>query len=405
MKHIFYFVILLLILFSVLEITGYVSMGLVSRKEGDSVPFSEREYFKIRKILMNQTTPADFFSCMPQPVLNYIPTPLKEEYGFRQHNYMGFRGHAVSLQKPEGIYRILFLGGSTTYGSGVNNPDSTFPALTGIILNTWLDSIHSIKKYNNVEVINGGLEGGTSAEELTHYLFKYRYFKPDLIVLHSGINDALKSADNLYQPDYGNFFLNGDFNIIPLPIKARFILRSYFLSFIVINLVYYDVLNSPNSYRKTCMWYYPQAVDTTKTVWQKGLGAYTTDLEKDTSIYRNILHPAFEKNIETLIRTVLADSFQILILTNAINPTWEYQYPFSKHFAKIYTHITEENKTILVKLATLYKIELIPFEYSSVHPENWLDNCHLNEKGEREKATIVANFVKSKFLTKTRESK
>lgn len=381
-----------------LEICGYLAMGLMSRDRDDSNDFSEKEYFKIRKILMKKALPKEDFCFMPHPVLNYIPTPFKEEYGFRQHNYMGFRGAPISLQKSEDSYRILFLGGSTTYGSGVRNPDSTFPAVTGRILNAWLDSTSDNQKYKIVEVINGGIEGGTSAEELTHYLFKYRYFKPKLIVLHSGINDALKSADNLYQAYYGNVFLNGDVNIFPLPTKVRFIVKSYFLSFIVINLVYFDVLNNPNSYRKICMWYYPEASDTAKTLWQKGLGAYTTDLEKDTSIYRDIPHPAFEKNISTLVRNAIADSSQNVLFPNALNPDWEYQYPFSKHFGKIYTRIAENNKRILMDISSNYNVALLPFEYSSVSPQDWLDNCHLNENGERQKVAILANFIKTKFL-------
>ena len=399
MKRIIYFLILLLITIGLLEIAGYIGMGLISKDQNESV-FANREYFRIRKILINATAPTDFPAFIPHVELHYEAAPFKEEFGFRQHNFMGFRGPAVPLKKPEETYRILFLGGSTTYGTGVNNPDSTYPALVGHILNAYLDSLPEKKRYKNVDIINAGLPALTSAEELTHYLFKYSYFKPNLVVLHTGINDALKGADNLYQPDYGNTFFDGDVNILPLPVKIQFIMRSYFLSFMVINLVYYDVIHSPNSYRKMCVWFYPNLQDTIKPTWQKSMTAFATDLTKDSSIYRNIPHPAFEKNTETLIRTIIADSVSILIIPNALNPTYNYPYPFAPYFVKIFVRIAQENVNILKKLSLKYSVPILPFDYGSIPSQYYLDNCHLNASGERAKGILVADCIKTYLSNK-----
>ena len=86
--------------------------------------------------------------------------------------------------KDNDVYRIVCIGGSTTYGYGVTHPHSTYPAFLEIELK---------QKYPNkkVEVINAGIEGATSFEELKNYLFKVKYLKPDAIVIKSGGNDVI----------------------------------------------------------------------------------------------------------------------------------------------------------------------------------------------------------------------
>ena len=95
---------------------------------------------------------------------------------------MGYRGGEISLPKPEGCFRIVVLGGSTTYGEFINDDRQTFPAR----LEERLRDIG----YPRVEVINAGVPGYNSWESLSDLQFHALDFEPDLVIPYYGINDV-----------------------------------------------------------------------------------------------------------------------------------------------------------------------------------------------------------------------
>ena len=62
-----------------------------------------------------------------QPYLTYVPAPNYKQ-GLNYHNEQGYRGKAVSMERRPGVARVLCLGGSTTYGDGVEDSNATYPA-------------------------------------------------------------------------------------------------------------------------------------------------------------------------------------------------------------------------------------------------------------------------------------
>ena len=63
----------------------------------------------------------------PHPYLNYYPAPNYRS-GLRSHNSLGYRGGEFTVEKPDGTYRIVALGGSTTYTNAVVDDAQTFTA-------------------------------------------------------------------------------------------------------------------------------------------------------------------------------------------------------------------------------------------------------------------------------------
>lgn len=96
-------------------------------------------------------------------------------------NSRGFRGKEFSAAKKEGAYRVFASGGSTTYCLGDN--DKTWPAY--------------LEEMLGVEVINGGVPNWESIHSLTRFKNEGIYLKPDLIILHSGLNDLWKGTNKL----------------------------------------------------------------------------------------------------------------------------------------------------------------------------------------------------------------
>ncbi|HPC16380.1 MAG TPA: hypothetical protein P5318_09315 [Candidatus Hydrogenedentes bacterium] len=101
------------------------------------------------------------------------------EQHFETNRY-GFRAPDVAVPKPVGTFRILCIGGSTTV-EGPSN-DLTYPA----ILEGELRGRFPGKA---IEVLNCGIEGiGTS----NHFLLlpDYLELQPDLVIAYEGVNDV-----------------------------------------------------------------------------------------------------------------------------------------------------------------------------------------------------------------------
>lgn len=120
------------------------------------------------------------------PYLAYVPkknfkSPEGDPHEI-SHNSLGFRGPEIEETKPEGTYRILCLGGSSTYGHGPTSNATTWPGRLQTRLREALPE-------REIEVINGGCQGFTSYESLANYAFRGIALEPDLVIVYHAIND------------------------------------------------------------------------------------------------------------------------------------------------------------------------------------------------------------------------
>ena len=125
----------------------------------------------------------------PIPYLNYVANPIHPE-----HNRMGYRGNAITLPKPEGVFRIVTLGGSTTYSTGTS-PEESYPALLQ-------RTLRQDYGYTQVEVINGGMSGYSSWENFVNFAFRVLELEPDMIIVYAAVNDVVArefGANNCYR--------------------------------------------------------------------------------------------------------------------------------------------------------------------------------------------------------------
>src|ERR1700680_9506 len=98
-------------------------------------------------------------------------------------NSQGLRDYEYSLTKPAGVYRIMLLGDSTTFGWGVPLNETAAK-----ILERNLNAKH-LPGYDHVEVLNAGVGNYDTVQEVTYYETRGRAFHPDLVVLAYFIND------------------------------------------------------------------------------------------------------------------------------------------------------------------------------------------------------------------------
>jgi hypothetical protein len=89
----------------------------------------------------------------------------------------------ISIEKPENTIRVVFLGGSSTAGTGRNLADEdTWPFIAAEILNNNL-------KEKKIEFINASLGGYTTFESFGRLWSRVRFFSPDIVVVYHGWNE------------------------------------------------------------------------------------------------------------------------------------------------------------------------------------------------------------------------
>lgn len=126
----------------------------------------------------------------PHHYLGYVPGS-GYAHGSNRHNSLGFRGAEFSREKPEGEFRIVCLGGSTTYTVNVIDHRQSFPDR--------LEAELRKRGFTQARVINAGVPGYTTWETLLNYQLRVQPLDPDLVVVYHGINDL--KARQVWPPE------------------------------------------------------------------------------------------------------------------------------------------------------------------------------------------------------------
>jgi len=127
--------------------------------------------------------------CIESYHVKYSPERIEpnQEYQTININSFGFRGKDVSIEKPENLFRIFALGGSTMYGVGSTSDITTIP---GFLQQKFNEEITNKK----IEVINAGVSDGWSQTETNLIKTSLLDFNPDLLIIYDGWNDAQNIA-------------------------------------------------------------------------------------------------------------------------------------------------------------------------------------------------------------------
>ena len=117
-------------------------------------------------------------------ILFYEPRP-----GFSDEMYSvnsrGFRDHEYSIDKPSDTYRIVVLGDSIIWGHGLLLED-TFAKQLERMLNEVAN--------RKIEVLNFGVSGYSTQQEVELYRVKASQYQPDLVIVGYCLNDYRESS-------------------------------------------------------------------------------------------------------------------------------------------------------------------------------------------------------------------
>ncbi len=121
----------------------------------------------------------------------FFPEEIVQEVGRAEvpirTNSLGLRSPEITLAKPRDTFRILVLGDSVTFGWSLRGEDTYASQLASLLA--------TLRPNQRVEVINSGVSGYGTWQELRWLQETGLALDPDVIIVQTHLNDA---ADNLW---------------------------------------------------------------------------------------------------------------------------------------------------------------------------------------------------------------
>lgn len=324
--------------------------------------------------------------CVPWYV---YPTP-----GFRRganrHNSAGYRGEEIVLPKPAGEFRIVCLGGSTTYDEAIEDYRNAYPALLEKELRA---------RGLSVTVVNAGFPGWSSRETLLNIALRVRYIEPDLLVLYDGFNDLVHRAvwpPSKYQTDY----------VVP---GAPF--PDYLLPSLTNDLTLLRILRI-----RLGMTFPPHTMfaGPSHDHWgmlladyfeQHRTGAYPRGLFETVSlaeIFRSAPPVPFANNLDACVSLALDQGIGVMLATVVLNDRNIRDLLGSD--TEPFTHALAEMNAVVLEQGRKRGVPVYDFASEMPEGDYWADFMHSNEAGAAVKARMFADFIVRNGLAAPRKT-
>jgi lysophospholipase L1-like esterase len=292
-------------------------------------------------------------------VLPFVEFGLLPDYP--GHNSLGYRGDEVQVPKPDGVYRIVALGDSTTYGT-LAAYDQTYP----YDLQQVFRVDYGMK---NVEVINAGVSNYTSWNILADLEFRVAELQPDLVIVYQGSNDlpTREVSPDCYNSPTPFLGLDPRRQIHAAPGELS---TSALYRFIAIRLGWMrNPALTDSDYTNSQLVCSPQVQ-----------ADIPQNLAANAPVY-------FERNTRDMIAIAKASGYPIMFMTFAYNPNSS-DLPDYERAA-----IAQQN-TIIKQVAQ--KDDALLFDYAAIAPtdkNSWSDRFHPSVQGNIEQAQLIAKFL------------
>jgi len=293
-----------------------------------------------------------------------IPLPFVE-YGlspdFPGHNQLGYRGDEITSPKPNGVYRIVTLGDSSTYGTYVTY-DKSYPYnLQQVLRNDY--------GYKNVEVINAGVPKYSTWNMLIDLAMRIPELHPDLVIVYAGWIDL--EAQELSPGCYSSPspFLGLDpkrqQRVQPAELSPSSLYR-----FLGIN---FGWMQKPIPSEDSL-------IDSTSLCPPLVAAEMAQNLQTNKPVY-------FERNMREMASIADTLGIKLMFMSWAYNPNFLYLPVYWRPEIVHHNAITEQ---VAQESGALY------FDYAAVAPTDkasWIDVSHLTTRGTLEQAQDIAKFL------------
>jgi lysophospholipase L1-like esterase len=301
---------------------------------------------------------------VPHHYLNYALNPDIAYCGVRQFNahYHIRRTEPISPEKGA-RWRILAIGGSTTFGEGIPREEDNWPYL--------LETTIRARCEPQCEVINAGVGGYTLLENFIHYVVLLKDLKPDVVLLYTGINDVHPRLFGEIRTDYSNYRRAWGTSASHLwqpntALAFSAVYRYYFLNKVLLRTLHEGIGGQVS--RKG-----PPA-----SAWPAALA------RNSERAYRN--------HLDDFIRLLTGQGIRVAILPQVFARTTDRDKAFDLGVDS-HNRVNEE----------LARQHGLPFAAELLSPGAFstgdlADNCHFSEKGCRQMASLVFGFLQEHGL-------
>jgi lysophospholipase L1-like esterase len=330
------------------------------------------EYSDNQALKLQLASPKDLGVASLYTPHHYSLYTLRPSYrssdGKTRHNSRGCRAEEFRVPKPPGVYRIIALGGSTTYSTSVRDNGDVFTYRLQALLNA---PTSRLAKAQSFEVINCGMPGFTSAETLVRYIFVVSEHQPDLLIVQQGLNDVLPRSLPTVSRDYREFSKTWAWEGIEVNGDRWFLGR---------------LLQAARNRLRDSIWTQGINYVVRRPYWDReASGAAPEHFAKNQSWI-------FESNARYLIRLAAADGARVLLLTEHVvvdpadRPTdWLIEGGIQAVLEHdgITERLAREEGTLFLDLQKAL------CACGTIMP----DGRHLNEEGERQKAQVILEYL------------
>lgn len=317
--------------------------------------------------------------------LQYIPNPNYEK-GANKHNSRGFRGDEIVVPKPKDTFRVVALGGSTTYTTAVDDYRKSYPSL--------LQEGLKERGYENVEVVNAGVPAYSSWESLLNLQLRVLDLEPDMIIIYHGINDV---HPRLVYP-YDSYVGDNSASRVPYEQYVEsFWDRSTALRIIRTGLgmrIPYGGIG----FRRT--FEYVPTNFAEQYYHQDRNNVYPSEIFVEHPVSEMLANNKpifFERNIKNMIAIAKANDIDVMLATWAWSPLFEEARASSEE----YTGAFKEQNAIVLDICE--ETQVACYDFATEMPQDrvyWFDGRHVSEEGASLKAEMFADFIESEQLIK-----
>jgi len=339
-----------------------------------------RAYASLSQHLDRQKATGESFSkYVPHNYIGYVGAPDFSR-GKNRHNSLGYRGDPVPLPKPEGEYRIVCLGGSTTYTAALEDHRLSYPSL--------LQAELQESGYPHVRVVNAGAEAYSSYESLLTFQLRVLDLDPDMIIVYHAVNDVMMRIiwpRGAYKGDNSGALVHSPGLQRPVPLLQR----STALRILLIRL---GLASSPVRLDSTLV-KFARTSYAWRFIRQHQAGHYPSGIFSKISLKKmfETNRPIyFERNLSHLLLSARHWGVQPVLATFAYSKEIEGDAMSSEEFAVG----MEELNRVIVKLGREFEVPV--FDFASAFPDNpdlFFGAVHVNHQGVREKARLFARFL------------
>ena len=286
---------------------------------------------------------------IPHPFFSYTLNPEHPE-----HSPQHFR-EANIFPPDHQTYRIVCLGGSSTYGTSVTR-DQSYPQQ--------LHQIIAAKYGDQIEVINAGVGAYTTPHILSLLSLRILDLRPQVCLFYLGFNDAWNRLEfDDFKPDYTHAMKHWE---IPAHIM------SYWRHSQLLNQI--SKLTGHNVY---------QDLHIHKFCWKKG----SPDQDRN---WKESSNEPFKRNIKSIVALCRANNIRPIFCTQA----------YSTERMTKWRHAHLRLPAMIAMTDAIHQTaEKLQFEVIDVqtamngHPEFFADFIHMSAAGNRRRAEVIAEYL------------